>query len=80
MTIVEVTDLHKTFEIPGEDIHVLKGISLSVAKGEFVAIMGASGSGKSTLLNILSSVEEITSGNVLIDGEISTKENLVEIR
>ncbi|MHA1967041.1 MAG: ABC transporter ATP-binding protein [Candidatus Hodarchaeales archaeon] len=80
MAIVEVTDVHKTFEIPGEDIKVLKGISLSVAKGEFVAIMGASGSGKSTLLNILSSIEEVTSGNVLIDGEISTKENLVEIR
>jgi ABC-type lipoprotein export system ATPase subunit len=80
LAIVEVTDVHKTFEIPGEDIKVLKGISLSVAKGEFVAIMGASGSGKSTLLNILSSIEEVTSGNVLIDGEISTKENLVEIR
>ena len=80
MAIVEVTDLHKTFKIPGEDIQVLKGISLSVEQGEFVAIMGASGSGKSTLLNILSSIEEITSGNVLIDGEISTKENLVKIR
>ena len=80
MAIVKVTDLFKTFEIPGEDIKVLKGISLSVAKGEFVAIMGASGSGKSTLLNILSSIEEITSGTVLIDGEISTEENLVEIR
>ena len=80
MAIVEVTDLKKTFKIPGEDIEVLKGISLSVEEGEFIAIMGASGSGKSTLLNILSSIEDITSGIVLIDGEITSKENEVEIR
>ncbi|MHA1975381.1 MAG: ABC transporter ATP-binding protein [Candidatus Hodarchaeales archaeon] len=80
MAIVECTDLYKTFKIPGEDIQVLKGISLSVEEGEFVAIMGASGSGKSTLLNILSSIEELTSGNVLIDGETITKENVVDIR
>lgn len=80
MAIVEVTDLIKTFKIPGEDIEVLRGISLSVERGEFVAIMGASGSGKSTLLNILSSIEEITSGSVLIDGEITSEENVVEIR
>jgi len=80
LAIVEVTDLHKTFKIPGEDIQVLKGISLSVKEGEFIAIMGASGSGKSTLLNILSSIEEVTSGNVLIDGEKILKDNLVDIR
>jgi putative ABC transport system ATP-binding protein len=80
LAIVEVTDLKKTFKIPGEDIEVLKGISLSVERGEFIAIMGASGSGKSTLLNILSSIEDITSGNVLIDGEMTSKENEVEIR
>ena len=80
MAIVEVKDLFKTFKIPGEDIEVLKGISLSVEQGEFVAIMGPSGSGKSTLLNILSSIEEATRGNVLLDGEESTKENVVDIR
>ncbi len=80
MAIVEVTELMKTFKIPGEDIQVLKGISLAVEEGEFVAIMGASGSGKSTLLNILSSIEEVTSGNVLIDGEIISKENVVNLR
>jgi putative ABC transport system ATP-binding protein len=80
LAIVEVTDLHKAFKIPGEDIQVLKGISLSVAEGEFVAIMGASGSGKSTLLNILSSIEELTSGNVLIDGQKTSKENEVDLR
>jgi putative ABC transport system ATP-binding protein len=80
LAIVEVTDLIKTFKIPGEDIQVLKGITLSVERGEFIAIMGASGSGKSTLLNILSSIEDITSGTVLIDGEMTSKENEVEIR
>ena len=80
MAIVEVKDLFKTFKIPGEDIEVLKGISLSVEQGEFVAIMGPSGSGKSTLLNILSSIEEATRGNVLLDGEETTKENVVDIR
>jgi putative ABC transport system ATP-binding protein len=80
LVIVEVNNLYKTFKIPGEDIEVLKGISLSVEQGEFVAIMGPSGSGKSTLLNILSSIEEATSGDVLLDGEESTKENVVDIR
>ena len=80
MAIVEVNNLFKTFKIPGEDIEVLKGISLSVEEGEFIAIMGASGSGKSTLLNILSSIEDVTSGSVYIDGGILSKENEVEIR
>ncbi|MFX0087353.1 MAG: ABC transporter ATP-binding protein [Candidatus Hodarchaeota archaeon] len=80
MAIVEVKDLFKTFKIPGEDIEVLKGISLSVKQGEFIAIMGPSGSGKSTLLNILSSIEETTSGDVLLDGEKATKGNVVDIR
>jgi putative ABC transport system ATP-binding protein len=80
MAVVEVKDLVKTFKIPGEDIEVLKGISLSVDQGEFVAIMGPSGSGKSTLLNILSSIEEATSGIVLLDGEKPTKSNVVDVR
>ncbi|MFX1284059.1 MAG: ABC transporter ATP-binding protein [Promethearchaeota archaeon] len=72
--IIEVSDLYKTFRIPrGDDIEVLKGISLSVNPGEFIAIMGPSGSGKSTLLNILSSIEDITAGQVLIAGEDLSK-------
>ncbi|MFX0052222.1 MAG: ABC transporter ATP-binding protein [Candidatus Hodarchaeota archaeon] len=81
MSLVEVSNLYKTFKIPrGDDINVLQGIDLEVMKGEFLAIMGPSGSGKSTLLNILSSIEEYDSGNVLIDGENLSTANLVKTR
>ncbi|MFW9905603.1 MAG: ABC transporter ATP-binding protein [Candidatus Thorarchaeota archaeon] len=79
--IIKVTNLYKTFKIPrGDDIEVLKGITLEVKPGEFIAIMGPSGSGKSTLLNILSSIEDITMGTVIIDGEDLSKVDLVETR
>ena len=50
--LIEVKELNKTYN-NGQPLHVLKGVNLGIAKGEFVSIMGASGSGKSTLLNIL---------------------------
>lgn len=49
----------------------LDGISLSVDKGEFVAIMGPSGSGKSTLLNVVSTIDRVSSGEILVEGKIS---------
>lgn len=67
--MITVTDLHKSF---GE-LEVLKGISLHIAKGEVVSIVGASGAGKTTLLQILGTLSRPSSGNVKIDGtDIST--------
>lgn len=67
-TVLKVEDVTKTYGKNGEkQYQALKGISFSLQKGEFVGIMGASGSGKTTLLNILSSLDQPTSGNVFIN-------------
>ena len=67
--VLLLNDLHKTYN-PGSplQVHVLKGISLAVERGDYVAIMGHSGSGKSTMLNILGCLDIPTSGSYLIDG------------
>jgi lipoprotein-releasing system ATP-binding protein len=69
-TLVELKDIHKRYNIglPNE-AEVLKGISFSIAKGEFVALIGPSGSGKSTLLNIIGLLEQATTGSYKIEGE-----------
>ena len=79
--IIEIKNLYKRYG-DSDDINViaLNNVNFNVHKGEFIAIMGPSGSGKSTLLNILSSIEEATSGTVLLDGEKTTRENVVDIR
>src|SRR5581483_11982585 len=72
--VLLLNDLHKTYN-PGSplQVHVLKGISLAVERGDYVAIMGHSGSGKSTMLNILGCLDIPTSGSYLIDGvDVST--------
>ena len=81
MSLVDVTQLFKTFKIPrGEDIEVLKGISLQVHPGEFITIMGPSGSGKSTLLNILASIEDFDEGQVVINERNLKEVDLIESR
>jgi putative ABC transport system ATP-binding protein len=67
--MVEVRDLYKTYRVGDVDVPALRGTNLDVARGEFVAIVGASGSGKSTLFNILGSLTPPTSGTVKIDGQ-----------
>ena len=66
--MLHAVDIHKSFPGTPEPVVVLRGVSLSVAQGEFVAVVGRSGSGKSTLLNVLSSLVEPDSGQVLFEG------------
>lgn len=67
--LIELKDVNKTYD-NGQPLHVLKGINLSIDKGEFVSIMGASGSGKSTLLNILGILDNYDSGEYRIDSRL----------
>ena len=65
--IIKTVDLHKTYMQGGHPLKVLKGIDLTVTRGEFTAIMGPSGSGKSTLLNMIGALDRPTSGKVYIN-------------
>ena len=67
--LLELHDINKTYN-NGQPLHVLKGINLSIDKGEFVSIMGASGSGKSTLLNILGILDNYDSGEYHLAGRL----------
>ena len=67
--ILEIRDLHKNFFIKGQKLEVLAGVNLDVKDGELVAIVGASGCGKSTLLKLIITLEPISSGEILLDGE-----------
>ena len=67
--LIQLEDINKTYN-NGQPLHVLKGVNLSIEKGEFVSIMGASGSGKSTLRNILGIVDNYDSGNYYLAGKL----------
>ena len=81
--LLETHDLVKDYAIGGEIVHAVNNVSLSISRGEFVAIMGASGSGKSTFMNMIGCLDIPTSGTLLLDG-IDTKtldsDALAEIR
>ena len=66
--LIEIRDLKKTYKMGDVDVHALRGVNLTVERGEFIAICGPSGSGKSTLFYILGGLAHATSGQVLING------------
>lgn len=76
--MIVIQDLHKSYDTGKSKLHVLKGINLNIAEGEFVSIMGSSGSGKSTLLNIIGILDEKDEGIYNLDG--LAIENLNEIK
>jgi putative ABC transport system ATP-binding protein len=68
-TVIRLQDLHKTYKLGDIEVHALRGINLTIRRGEFVAIMGASGSGKSTVMNIIGCLDRPTAGAYLLEGE-----------
>ena len=71
--MIKITDLRKIYRMGDVEVRALDGVTLDIAKGEFIGIMGASGSGKTTLLHMLGLLDEPTSGRIVIDGtDVST--------
>jgi len=69
MRLISLRDVKKRYELGGAEVHALRGISLDIEAGEFVAIIGPSGSGKSTLMHILGCLDRPTEGNFLLNGK-----------
>ena len=81
--VIRVEDVHKYYDLGETRVHALRGVSVSIGRGEFVAVMGASGSGKSTVMNILGCLDKPSSGGYILEGtEVSrlSKKELAAIR
>jgi putative ABC transport system ATP-binding protein len=82
-TVIQVDDVHKYYDLGETRVHALRGVTVTIGRGEFVAIMGASGSGKSTFMNIMGCLDKPSSGRYLLEGiEVSqlSKKELAAIR
>ena len=66
--VVQIQDIHKIYESGEVPVHAVRGVSLDIQRGEFIALMGASGSGKSTLMNLLGCLDRQTRGTYRLDG------------
>jgi putative ABC transport system ATP-binding protein len=69
MALIETVDLWKTYQMGDEEIHALRGVSIQIERGEYVAIMGPSGSGKSTLMNLIGCLDTPSKGSYLLNGK-----------
>jgi putative ABC transport system ATP-binding protein len=81
--VIKLEEIHKVYHTGEVDVHAVRGVTLEIQRGEFVAVMGASGSGKSTIMNMLGCLDRPTKGRYLLDGEdVSSldRDELADIR
>ena len=75
MSLIQTIDLWKTYQMGTEQVHALRGVSITIERGEYVAIMGPSGSGKSTLMNLIGCLDTPTKGTYMLNGKQASEMN-----